>query len=56
MGGGAPGLHSELNLVAGAAKARCGGPHHRVVGDAEEREGDDDPDGNQESCLEILFH
>ncbi len=56
MGGGAPSLHGELDLVAGAAKTRCGCPHHRVVSDAEEREGEYDPDGDQNGCLEVLFH
>jgi hypothetical protein len=56
MGGGAPSLYSEPNLVAGAAKTRRGCPYHRVVSDAEEREAEYDPDGNQNGCLEVAFH
>ncbi|VTR67401.1 hypothetical protein DESC_600115 [Desulfosarcina cetonica] len=56
VGGGTPGRHRRLNLVAGGAERRRGGSHHGVIGQAEQGKGNHDPDADQNQGNPKLFH
>jgi len=50
-----PGVVGELDLMAGGAKLGRRGPDHRIVGSAEDRKAQDDPNRDKE-CNFILTH
>lgn len=56
MGGGLPRVKGELDLMAGGAELWGGGANKGVIGDAEDREGDDHTDGNKDNPFEVFFH
>jgi hypothetical protein len=55
VGGGLPCVVGETDLVAGGAKLRGGGADHGVIGDAEDREGQDKADADIDDRLEESF-
>ena len=56
MGRGFPGIIGELNFMTHRAESGGGGANHRVVCDAENRKGNQNPERNENKPDDIFFH
>jgi hypothetical protein len=56
VGGRLPGLISKLDFVAGGAELRRRGTHHGVIGETEQRKGDNETGKDIKGWTQELFH